>query len=67
MVHPRAIADAAMRRVFARVVTGLGRPLTDLESEALAIACGLLALACPTESASLEEYTVHRALELAGR
>lgn len=62
-----AIVEAIASRVFARVVEGLARPLTERESQALATACGLLALADPTEAASLEEYTVGRAIELARR
>jgi hypothetical protein len=68
MNNDRRIAvDQIMRRVFARVVEELRRPLTDCESSTLATACGLVGLAGPAEAASLEAYTVRRALELAQR
>lgn len=59
--------DALKSRIFARVVSGLGRPLTAREQRALEAACGLVFLGGPTERASLEEYAVQRALELAKR
>ena len=57
-------ADEVASRVFARVVDGLRRPLTERESKALALACSMVAMAGPTELASLEEYTAQRAIEL---
>lgn len=62
-----AVVEEIASRVFARVVEGLARPLTERETKALALACGLVALAAPTELASVEEYTVQRAIELASR
>ena len=59
--------DALKSRIFARVVSGLRRPLTDREQKALSTACDLVAMGGPTEQASLEEYAVKRALELAQR
>lgn len=57
--------DALQERVFARVVSGLGRPLAEREQAALTVACGLAIMGSPTERASIEEYVVARALELA--
>ena len=57
-------ADEVASRVFARVVDALRRPLTERESKAIALACSMVAMAGATESASLEEYTVQRAIEL---
>lgn len=57
--------DALHERVFARVVPELARPLTEREQSALAIACDMVLMGGPTERASLEEYVVARALELA--
>ena len=59
--------NALKSRVFARVVAGLGRPLTDREQKSLATACDLVFMGGPIEQASLEEYAVKRALELARR
>lgn len=57
--------DALIERVFARVVSELGRPLSEREREALEIACDLVLMGGPAERASLEEYVVIRSLELA--
>lgn len=59
--------DALKSRVFTRVVSGLGRPLTQREEKSLAAACELVFMGGPTEQASLEEYAVARALELTKR
>jgi hypothetical protein len=59
--------DALKARIFARVVSGLRRPLTQREEKSLATACELVFMGGATEQASLEEYAVKRALELAQR